>query len=208
MSTNFLLKENFWWVPIVVVLLSGLGYLIQKEVENKNKNGILIGTLVNPPNVSKAYLHDNDFKVNIHHETGFFRINEIPRGEIIVICEANGYIPQWGKIDIKGGKINRIKLPSLRVLKNASPKKTIKTTQHDGSHLKMKDEAIRKEKSFFLSSMADEQLAAAMLSGGTTEMTLLYEAKENYTEALTLMANDAALIKKLADVQQQIIRIL
>jgi hypothetical protein len=102
---KILKKENFWWVPIFVLILSGLGFIFKEQFTKADSPSTIIGSIRKPPIVTRAIL-DMEKETKVHKESGFFRFDNVKRGQHIIECRCTGYNPVWAFVNIEGGKEN------------------------------------------------------------------------------------------------------
>ena len=107
-------SENFWWVPIIVALLWGIGWVIVNNIQESKKPGNVTG-IIEYPAGSVAITIDNDKKIHSDPGTGLFRVEGLSPGRHSLSFERLGYNTYSKIITVNGGKtleIDNVKLTS------------------------------------------------------------------------------------------------
>lgn len=122
MSESFWKQANYWWVSIVLLLLSGAGWAIKTYLVKSEEPATLI-IKVNPP-PGRVSLYIDDKKVSETSDHGFFRLDGIAPGDHEIQWKLEGYTSRVTTVSLHGGIQNRIELAKLEPIaegSNANP---------------------------------------------------------------------------------------
>nr|WP_321237465.1 carboxypeptidase-like regulatory domain-containing protein [uncultured Psychroserpens sp.] len=107
--SNFWKSQQFWWVPILVLLLGALGWIIKYRLEQSKKPGAIIGNVINISAEATVRLEDSEYGVKTAKvPNGFFRFDGIPSGKHQIEINHPGYRTIFEYINVYGGRDNEI----------------------------------------------------------------------------------------------------
>jgi hypothetical protein len=111
MAEKFWRQENYWWGAIVLLILSGCGWLIQQHIQDQKLAAILVGQIPPPP--GKVTIYIDSKAITTTSEFGFYRIDNLPPGSHEIQWKIDGYQPKYTVVEIRGGTQNKVDLPAL-----------------------------------------------------------------------------------------------
>lgn len=111
MSDPFWRQGSVWWAPVVILILSGAGWLIREEVNGSTEHAAIVGKVEAPPKEVQVSI---DGKPSAKaSEYGWYRIDNVAPGSHQIVWSYIDYVPKYADVNITGGKENRIDLQGL-----------------------------------------------------------------------------------------------
>jgi len=136
MPDPFWKQNSVWWVPVLILILSGAGWLIKEKLSRMKKPGVIIGQVESPPGKVKIYIEGKYMQDTSVY--GWYRIEDVSPGIHEIQWSFKGYQPTVTRAVIVGGKENRVDLPKLELISKVNPikKKPVekKTTVNTNIH--------------------------------------------------------------------------
>lgn len=111
MSTPFWRQSSLWWVPIVVILISGMGWYVGEQIAKSSMSGIIIGQLEDCPGEVQILIDGNETTTTSNF--CWYQIDDVAPGEHEVQWQFEGYQTKYAMVSIKGGIQNRVDLTKL-----------------------------------------------------------------------------------------------
>ena len=107
--STFWKSQQFWWVPILVLLLGALGWIIKYKLEQSKEPGAIVGNVSNIAADATVRLENLEYGVKTAKvPNGFFRFDKIPSGKHQIEFSHPGYKTIFEYINVYGGRENEI----------------------------------------------------------------------------------------------------
>jgi hypothetical protein len=95
-------QPNVWWAPILLAILTGVGWLIKQHVEDSHKLAIILGRVEPPPPNIAIYLDSK--KITETSVSGWYRAENISPGEHEIEWSIGDKQFKTIPVKIEGGK--------------------------------------------------------------------------------------------------------
>jgi hypothetical protein len=118
--------SSFWWVPIVVILLSGAGWVVKEYFIMSASAATIFGKIKNCPGEVSILIDGNELTKT--SKFGHYRLDEIMPGTHEIQWTIKGYETKYSVIDVQGGIQNRVDLTELSIINNDQPEIKIEDT--------------------------------------------------------------------------------
>ncbi len=120
MKESFWKQNSYWWVPIAVVLLTGIGWGIKEYFSRSTLPGAVFGKLEGCPGETSILIDGKEAAKT--SKFCYYRVEEVSPGSHEIQWQFKGYETKFSEVEVKGGTENRIDLTALTLLKNADSK--------------------------------------------------------------------------------------
>lgn len=117
MKDSFWKHNTFWWVPIVVLLLSGAGWAVKEYIVMSSSEATIFGKINNCPGEVSILIDGEELTKTSKY--GHYRLDGIKPGKHEIQWKFQGYETKYAIIDIQGGMQNGVDLSELSSIESA-----------------------------------------------------------------------------------------